>query len=240
MTSPVNVLFGTRPLVFHAAGKHDNKPAWPRVKCWFEAQPMRRVVPSPRIRVITCNNGHPDMGLFERSCAKLGLDVAVTGQGIDPWENARDKPGCILAVLERVTTPFVLYVDSRDGILVDDPDLLVSRVEDNFPGKELVFGADRLNWPPIRQFKAVEDRLAAGSGSDFRYLNGGAWIGRTEVAWQFFAAAAKTAPHPEAPTSEQGILKSLLADWSSVVAIDYRCDLIQNLGFALDATIALA
>ena len=236
----VNLQFGTRPLVFHAQGHHDTKPNWPLIRDWFDRQPALRLGKRPRVSVITCNNGHGAMGLLEASCAKLGLDVIVSEAGIEPWVNARDKPPAICAALNRVATDYTLYIDSRDGILIGDPEPLVDTLLSEHSGKRIVFGADRLNWPTVPAFKAFEDGLArdaaTGSGrppTDCRYLNGGAWIGETAFARRFFAAACSTPPHPDAPKSEQGILKAMLADWQPSAGLDHYCTMIQNVGFIL-------
>lgn len=224
-----NTLFGTTPLVIHAQGHHDYKPLWPPIRDRFFASPPR-VVPAPaELTILTCNNGHPAMGLLERSLEHLGLPYVVAGQGVRDWRNARDKPRAIVEALTTIATPYTLYADSRDAIVIDDPSALIGRFE-SF-ACDLVFSADRMNWPPLSSFRAYEDSLAAGSGSDFRYLNGGIWIGRSEFCREFVARVADVAPIAEANDSEQGLLKQLLPLYARQVKLDYRCSMFQNIGF---------
>ena len=73
-----------------------------------------------------------------------------------------------------------------------------------------------------------------------------AWKGQPELSRRcdsggdlqrvgIFEVAGDTAravpPHPAAPESEQGILKTMLPDWSGAVGLDYTCAIIQNVGF---------
>ena len=75
--------------------------------------------------------------------------------------------------------------------------------------------------------------VAGEAGMDFRYLNGGAWIGRTEFVRSFFADACAMPPLAEMPAAEQGILKQLFPRHYPRVQLDYRCTIIQNIGFVL-------
>jgi hypothetical protein len=225
-----NIDFGTTPLVVHAHGHHAIKPHWQPIRDAFFASAPARVVQPQQLTIITCNNGHATMGLLERSLDHLGLRYAVGGQGIAPWINARDKPPTIYALLDKVGTEFVLYADSRDAILLDDPAPLVERFRTHFTA-ELVFSADRMHWPPVPRFKRFERALAAHEPGDFHYLNGGVWMGKTSFCREFFARALSTPAVPEAPDSEQGILRELLREFHPRIALDHRCRLFQNIGF---------
>ena len=234
-----NVLYDTHPLVVHAHGPHQMKPQWPEIHDAFFATPARRLGPVPDLTVVTCNNGHAAMGLLERSLAHLGVPFLVGGGGVDPWVNSRDKPRAILELLARVETPYVLYADSRDAILVDDPGIALTRLREAFDCR-LLFGADRINWPHVKAFKAFEESI---EGSDnvgkFRYLNGGAWLGERDFCREFFQQALETPPVPEASESEQGILKKLFPQYYPDVQLDYRCAIIQNLGFVVSPVMAV-
>lgn len=227
-----NTLFGTRPVVVHSPGYHHNPAHWdPLLNAFFSTAP--RVVGSrPDLTVLTCNNGAGGMGLLERSLAHLGLPCAVVGRGVDGWANSRHKPTTLLAGLCAVETEYVVYADSRDAIVLDDPGLALERFLDRFDC-DLLFGADRMNWPPLHRFKRFEDTLCDRRESDFRYLNGGAWIGRTDFAREFFLEAAGHLPAAEAPDSEQGVLKTLFQRHHPRVQLDYRCEIMQNISFVI-------
>jgi hypothetical protein len=226
----VNEQLGTEPLVVHAHGHHRNHPHWPPIRDAFFRSAPATIGASARVTVITCNNGAQAMGLLERGLEHLGVPYRVGGQGVRDWVNARDKPRAIRALLDRVDTPYVLYADSRDALILGNPEILVDRFEDHFE-TGIVFGADRLSWPPLARFKRFEREMAAGQPGDFHYLNGGTWIGRTPFCRDLFTAALEIPAVPEAPDSEQGILRTLWMDRPSEIALDYRCRMFQNIGF---------
>lgn len=228
----VNPMFGTRPLVIHAHGPLVQKPSWPRIRQAFFAREWKRVGAVPDLTLLTCNNGAEEMGLFESSTQALGIPCLVRGEGIFPWVNSRDKPAVIRAALDEIDTEYVLYADSRDAIILRDPRPALRWFEQS-AGCELLFGGDRINWPALPEFRKFEQSLPGAQGTDFRYLNGGAWMGRTPFCREFFSAIIASGPHPEAPESEQGMLKKLLPRFHPRVRLDYRCEIFQNIGFVL-------
>jgi hypothetical protein len=224
-----NTKFGSQPLIVHAHGPHATKPHWQPIRDRFFSEEPRHLGIPAELTIITCNNGHTAMGLLEESLDRLGVPYVVTGHGIDPWVNARDKPRTILEAALDVRTELILYADSRDAIVLGDPRFIVKRFRQF--DCDLVFGADRMNWPPLDAFKSFEDSVAGEAAMDFRYLNGGAWIGRTEFVREFFADACAMPPLAEMPVAEQGILKQLFRKHYPRVQLDYRCTIFQNIGF---------
>ncbi|MDC3957725.1 glycosyltransferase domain-containing protein [Polyangium jinanense] len=225
--------FGTRPLLIHANGIRDAKPGWIRARDAFFAQPPRQIGPVPRLTILTCNNGHEAMGLFERSCAHLGVPCLVRGQGIFPWVNSRHKPLVIHQALQEIDTEYVFFADSRDAILVDDPHLALERFEKLFDC-DLLFSGDRINWPSLKEFRQFESSLPGAKESEFRYLNSGGFIGRTAYCRTFYADAVATEPVAEMPDADQGVLKKIFSRHYPHVKLDYRCELFQNLGFVTE------
>jgi hypothetical protein len=226
----VNTVFNTKPIVIHAHGSHDHKPNWLPIKNAFFGMPERQISIGNLVTVITCNNGHQSMGMLERSLDHLGLPYLVFGQGINPWINSKNKPVVLYEALKTIETPYVLYADSRDAILIDDPNIAVANFIENFQCR-MLFGADRINWPPIAEFQKYEDEQALNYNTTFKYFNGGAWIGETEFSRDFFKEAINTPVVEKAPESEQGILKKLFQAFKGDVALDYQCRIIQNIGF---------
>ncbi len=230
----VNLLFNTTPVVIHAHGSHEYKPHWQPIRERFFSSPAQKFGAPSDLTILTWNNGHAAMGLLERSLEHLGVPCLVTGKGIKDWVNSRDKPQLTLEAVNAIQTEYVAGVDSRDAIFIDNPRLLVERFEQEFDC-EMVFSADRMNWPNCADFKEFEDSLPSAEASEFRYLNGGAWIGRTRFCREFFADAARTAPVADAPDSEQGILKQLFRKHYPRVQLDYRSTMFQNIGFVFSS-----
>jgi hypothetical protein len=232
----VNLLFNTTPVVIHAQGRHSYKPYWQPIKEKFFGSPRRVLGPIPELTILTWNNGHEAMGILEKSLDHLGVPCLVLGQGVKNWVNSRDKPRLTRDALASITTRFVAGVDSRDAIFIEHPRLILERFRREFDC-EMVFSADRMNWPNHGEFKRFEDSLPGAQSSDFRYLNGGAWIGRTDFCHEFFAAAAETPPLADAPEAEQGILKRLFQTYHPRVQLDYRSSMFQNIGFVFDSVL---
>lgn len=227
-----NRLFGTHPVVVHAQGPEFLHPLWPEVRDRCFEQPRRTIGPIEGLTILTWNNGHRDMGVLERSLDHLGIPYVVTGQGVDDWVNSRDKPRLTRDALATIDTPFVMGVDSGDAVVVDDPSHLVRWLDERF-ACDLVFSADKINWPNMKVFKEFEDTLPGAESSDYRYLNGGVWIGRTEFCRRFFTEACETPLTPIRPESEQGILKQLFPRHHPRVKLDYTCSMFQNIGFTI-------
>lgn len=222
---------GTRPVIVHAHGNLALKPHWAPLQ---EACLNRPALPPTEVAdltLVTCNNGHPAMGCFERSVAQLGLRCEVLGHGVSPWNNARDKPRLLAAVAASIRTPYLMYADSRDALLVRHPAAAVADFRAR--GCDLLFGGDVLSFPPDLHLKRYEDGLPGAKASACRYLNAGAWIGKTEFVREFFARAAAQPPTPSAPASEQGVLRQLLPQFPGRIAIDYGRHVFANIGFIL-------
>ena len=226
----VNLLFNTTPVVIHAHGSHEYKPHWQPIRERFFSSPAQNFGAPADLTILTWNNGHEAMGLLEKSLEHLGVPCMVTGEGVRNWVNSRDKPRCTLEALNSIKTRYVAGVDSRDAIFIHNPQLIVERFEQEFDC-EMVFSADRINWPNCADFKEFEDSIAGAQASEFRYLNSGAWVGRTEFCREFFAEAVRTEPVREAPEADQGVLKQLFKKYYPRVQLDYRSSMFQNIGF---------
>lgn len=235
-----NPLFDTHPVVVHCGGYlypvHEFN--WKPIKEAFLASPPQSIGAVEDLTIITFNNGHDAMGVVEQSLDHLGVPYRVLGAGVSEWNNAVHKPRLTLEALEDIDTELVMAVDSRDGLVVGDPGLAVQRFRRDFDC-EMLISADRFSYPLISEFKAYEDSLPGAADSEFRYLVAGAWLGRREFLREFFAAAAARDPLPEAPRSEQGILRALFQDYYPRVLLDYRCEIFQNVGFLKDPAIQI-
>lgn len=235
-----NTLFDTWPCLIHGHGPHSFKPQWEAVRDGFaEAQVQPTHLPPANLTVVTCNNGHQAMGMFERSCQRWEQPFTVCGQGRVPWVNSKDKPEALFDVLGQLTTDYVLYADSRDAIMVGDLQYALDTFLREFPGCKLLMGADRLNWPNVPEFSSYEKSLpGAENEGGFAFLNGGVWLGEREFAREFFAEALRTEPVATVADSEQGILKKLFPRYYPRVQLDYQSRIIANLGFVFTTIMA--
>ncbi len=222
----------------HAQGPHKIKPYWKPIRDRFFSSPARRLSPGPDLTVITWNNGHEAMGIFEKSMQHLGLECMVLGQGVEKWVNSYHKPLLTRDALKSVNTKYVLGIDSRDAIIIDDPQIALDRFLNLFDC-DLLISADLINWPNLPKFKKFEEKCAEEYDTPYKYINSGAWIGKTETALLFFEQAVNTEPVPQLPASEQGITKQVFQDQYPAVQLDYYCRIFQNIGFAPADTIEI-
>ena len=231
-----NLTFDTKPLVIHAQGPHDNKPYWKPIRDNFFASPKKNIKLVDNLTIFTWNNGHEAMGVFEKSMEHLGLPCMILGAGVENWQNSKHKPSLTYEALKNIDPEYIMGVDSRDAILIDDPDIILQLFLKNF-NCDLVFSADLMNWPNIIKFKKFEDKCAKGVDSDYKYLNSGAFIGKTDFCLDFFKKASETEPVPQAPKADQGIFKQIFMDYYPKVQLDYNCQLFQNIGFVFRKTL---
>lgn len=223
-----NLLFNTDPLVVHAPGPLRHKPNWQEIKDAFFSSPPAKLGPVEDLTILTWNNGNEAMGILEKSLDHLGVPYLVKGEGIREWVNSKHKPLLTVEAVNSIKTKYVMGVDSRDAIVLDDPAKILERFKRAF-SCELVFGADRMNWPNVERFKRFEESLPGAEESDFKFLNGGMWIGKTEFCREFFTAALETEAVSDVAHSEQGILKQLFQTYYPRVQLDYRCQMFQNI-----------
>jgi hypothetical protein len=233
-----NSKFDSDPIVLHGQGDDLTKPLWAEVRDAFFATPRREIGAAANLTILTWNS-REEPGLLERSLDHLGVPYIVKGRGIADWTNSRDKPRLTIEALDEIDTPYIAGIDSFDAIVVDDPSLLIARFEEHFDA-DLVFNGGKINWPNVTAFRRYEESIPGASESEFRYLNGGAWIGRTDFCRRFFGEACTTEPHPLHAWSEQGVLKQMLPRYVPRVQIDYRCRMFQTLGYVFERIFTLS
>lgn len=231
-----NLTFNTKPLVVHAQGPHDNKPYWQPIRDTFFSSPKRDIKLPENLTIFTWNNGHEAMGIFEKSMEHLGIPCMILGAGVENWQNSKHKPLLTYEALKNIKTKYIMGIDSRDAILIDDPNKILQLFLKNFDC-DLVFSADLMNWPNIAEFKKFEDKCAESFKSDYKYLNSGAFIGKRDFCLDFFKKASETEPAKQAPKADQGIFKRIFMDYFPKVQLDYHCQLFQNIGFVFRKTL---
>ena len=234
MLRVTNTLFDTTPAIIHAGGTARYKPVqlWNKIQTAAFTEPEESFGKHPRLTFLTCNNGNPAMGLFERSAAHLGVPVVIGGGNRTPWVNATDKTVTIVELLAAVKTKYVCFSDSRDSMLIRSPGHLLKRYLHAFPASPVVFGAEMVCYPRADVLKRYEDYRPGAEQGPFKYLNAGCWIGPTELARTVFARilalAEATPPMKRFPWSEQGRIRQLFPKLEGSIDLDYKCELFQN------------
>jgi predicted O-methyltransferase YrrM len=222
-----NRLFGTHPLVAHCPGPlHDN---WRRFADTVLSQPAQ-ACRCPDLTIITWHSGArpaKPCGVLEKSLQRLGVEPLVLGRGLTPWQNIA-KFRLTAEALERVTTPFVMGVDSCDAVVVGDPAVLTQGFRQHF-ACDLLFNATGSRcWPELPEFVAFESSLPlAGIARGRHWLNSGVFIGRTDFCRDFFRQMAAETPVARYEYSDQAVIKQAWPRWYPRVQIDYQCLLFQ-------------
>lgn len=190
-----NNQYGTHPTVIHAQGLSQ-----PRIHDYFTKLStifMATDPPAchcPELTVITTTN-YRTLGSLQRSLNHLRLPVEqwrLLGQGLEDFQLHLKIP-LVLAAMATVTTPYVLFCDSHD-VLVLDLDGLVEKFLGFNCG--MVLNAEPFFWPGVHEFEQAgnpkpvpgllnpsrETELARGHQN--AYLNSGVWIARADfVRW---------------------------------------------------------
>jgi len=113
---------------------------------------------------------------FLASADMYGIDVNLYGIG-EKWVSFCDnKINLLSAELEKVTTPYVLYVDSYDTRFQGSVDEILSAY---LPmSSDVVISGDRRCWPLTKRRRWFLNRTPYGS--KFPYLCAGVFIGKTD------------------------------------------------------------
>ena len=227
-----NSSHGTFPLVLHNPmncrnGKDNFTKLWRQARETLNNE--KHIAPlavEQRVTIITWNNS-PIKGSLERSLDRLGWSYSVLGQEIGDWRN---KVKLVLTTheLEKIKTPYVMGVDSIDGLILDSPQTILERFEREFECS-LLFNASPCSWPPIHKLTQFDKRV--NLQSHYKYLNAGGWIGKTEYCRYFFRRCLDWS-FPDSgniaiDNSEQKYVKAVFMESGGAVEVDYRCIIFQ-------------
>lgn len=195
---------GTRPNIFHAQGLSQ-----PKVHDYFNKIMTIFMATDPPpcncpdLTVITTTN-HPTIGSLQKSINHHRLPPSqwrLLGQDITNFEMHMKIP-LVNASLATITTPYVLFCDSHD-VLVLDLDSLVEKFK-TF-NCDMVLNAEPFFWPGKYECDLVpdnpkpalpllhstrEDELAKGHPN--AYLNSGVWIAKTDFVRRIFPLYVNT------------------------------------------------
>ena len=126
--------------------------------------------------------------------------------------------------LENVTTKYVLLLDGND-VVIQNFTNLIEKFEKT--GLDIWFNATRNNHPKVL-VDQIHDRDWRG---EFRYLNAGCVIGKTEAIKEFYKKAERIVfqiPNPLG--SEQLIIRHVFKDCDlNKVDFDWKCTAFQTM-----------
>ena len=221
-----NSKYETFPIVVHCPGKKTTV-LWEKLSKLFKSKGPKYSVCLDDTTIITWNNA-------EKSCLERSLDVYrvpyfTLGKGIVDWHNPI-KLHLTNDALSGIKTKYVIGLDANDVLVLNDPNEIVRRFSEF--GCRMLFNCGPIDHPPVsRQFNDLQARL--GEGHDFKYLNGGVWVGETDYCREFFRDCSNAREQDEDPTnewwdiSEQFYIKSAFVKHHANVKLDYRAQIFQ-------------
>jgi len=131
------------------------------------------------LSIFTAHN-HPTPSLLEQNLSFLGVEHTVLKPPLPVWSNSL-RVQSFVSFLENCSTRYVLYCDSDDVILREDPARIMAVFESH--DCDLLYcstnySAGYLNMPAVKSW--VEEQHPN------RYLNAGVFIGRTAFALEVY------------------------------------------------------
>jgi hypothetical protein len=260
-----NIQARTQPIVIHAPGftaakvlysgiedYYRRNPLWVAIQRCYKKSKPKRIEPEDMgdLTIITWNNNQ-EKGFLEECLDRMGVPYLVLGRGIKEWRNIY-KVNLTCEVLGDIKTKYVMGLDSYDVLLLDSPGEVVRRFE-GF-SCEILFNAVSKFYPDCHKFELAGERFITRDWEEFqgrisnsywRYLNAGAWIGKTSFCRRFFADCLsrkteelvdagklpfkKGAYHQKLTDSEQTALNWTFQDYFPQVQLDYNCEIFLNL-----------
>lgn len=176
----INTRLKTEPLFAHAQGLvHDTKE-WKAIA--DTKQLVNTTTLSSDITILTFVQGDKDFSLINQLDNSGVKYINAIPDNLKFWKNPA-KIKYLVQAIENVKTPYVLCLDALDILCVDDLSDLLPRFE-KF-GCDMVYNASKLNYPNICQDDEDTD-------SAFKFLNAGAFIGKTSAVKDFYKHLIKT------------------------------------------------
>jgi hypothetical protein len=139
-----------------------------------------------------------------------------------------------LNLLEKITQPYILFLDGYDVLLTHLDDILNKFKEFNY---DILFNPSCNNYPDVL-IDIIPNRTQKGV---YRYFNAGCCIGKREALIKFYKEALEYIDIANPLNSEQFIMRHAFAKYSKdpiqrFIGIDHDCRIFQSMG-VLDCNI---
>lgn len=222
-----NRITHTWPVLAHAPGKPEFIPLWPAVRSLAMVLPPRSTHPE-NLTVVTFNNGGKSyngkiLGTLERSLQLSNITCTVLGGDVREWQN-KIKISLMADFISKTQTPYVLFADSSDVVLINHLSNLVCKFKQM--GCRAVFNAEKKNWPFDLPKEIVDFE---SSLHPFLFLNAGLWIADSEFARTLISECLKITPNTSHVGSEQAYYKFCYRQFYPDIRVDFKCELFQGL-----------
>lgn len=166
-------------------------------------------------------------GSGPRSLDYFGTPYRILGSRIEKWSN-KLKIKFLNSEIPNIKTKYFLLLDNDDTFLVDNLSKVVETFETSFTCDMLINAAQNL-WPKRQLEKSGVrsfcERIGDKVGSYHKFVNGGAWIART----QFYKEIMGTFDIDKAPLpgDDQSALYLLYKKHYPKIQLDHFCAIFQ-------------
>jgi hypothetical protein len=222
MTRYFNFDRTAEPLVFHFQGY---STIWANSPQRIEAQ-SRKVILPDNLEIVSVQTNRGVECLLLDQLDKDGIKYINPGENIRGRWKMTDKPALILDGLRQVKSEYALVLDARDVLLMGDCSDILTRFAEL--GKDIIFNATKANYPNVYIDK-LSDRDWRG---DFRYLNAGAAIGKTDALIKFYEQVLSLIDIENPLNSEQFVVRHAFAEHTDTIDFDFGCKIFQTMGNA--------
>tara|TARA_R100000008_G_scaffold70135_2_gene47679 strand:+ start:1460 stop:2296 length:837 start_codon:yes stop_codon:yes gene_type:complete len=255
------------PMIIHGNGPSKETQIWKKVMEVYDRGPKRQQNPNDKLTVLTWSVEGEEF-LLKRVMEDMGCGEYLNTIYLDKDRNGSinwlDKITKTLEFIKLIDTPYVMGLDALDVIPSTDVDsVLWDDIVKCFEGygADIVYNAEKANWPStdghgtilskphplinvlqeveLHDEKIYKDFLK----SDWKHLNSGGWIGKTDVLIEFYTEvvelinSVKNSGKPNVKRmneeiffgGDQGFIRLVASRWFPKVVLDYRCELFQTL-----------
>lgn len=226
-----NLITGSTPRVIHRNGKPPEwDTLWDEVVDAFFAEAREPGEPCPELTVLTWTN-RPGKSLLERCLDRWGVPCLTLGKRLPEWRNDM-KLYLNVEALDTVTSEHVMALDADDVLVVSGARTILDAFR-SFDC-DIVFSAEKNNWPRVPFLSDFEESIAE---SAYRYLNSGAWIGKTDACRRFYRDCLEedngdiVAAHTSDAVfrDDQGVIRKTFQRYYPAARLDYHCRIFQSL-----------
>ena len=176
-------------------------------------------------RIVTVATEPEKMWALEKSAAKYGAEVLNLGKEHpwrDPMTGLAGMPKIQLVNEYLATIPsdaIVLFMDGYDTFFADSPSVVLERFYQM--DADIVFGAEAECWPVPEMA-----HLWPETGTPYKYLNSGLYIGRADALHDFISQAQDTVAHKDDQLHCQNRYLDNKTEWN--VKLDIEAYIFQN------------
>ena len=231
------------PVVIHANGKSSRGVTIYHkiMNEFFETQKPVTTEDTKDITIVTWKGGkYANEETILETCMRF-YDFPIVILDWPPntnfWEGSKTKVTKTLEAINDglINTKYVMWFDAGDVMLLNHPTELLKKYKEHFSEWDLVFNAEKNNYPKPDRMESVDNSLnkkfeevksfdeSKNHGSPFKYLNSGCLIGKTETLKELLELASTIGL--DEPINDTVMCRIAQYDMKDRVCVDHLCKL---------------